>query len=254
LIKLVTPTEPGPLGQTNLTEVRNELTKYIETMVADNGEVMDNVQLEPMKRYVSAQLTRLEIERLRTRFQDLQIERLWRDAVKKALISQSANTVQARPANLGYGALGRGVGWAVLDTGIRADHPHFARHKNVVAQWDCTKRGKPVKLSPDESARLDQNGHGTHVAGIIAGIYECPAMAPEAQLYGFSAARSTRACMGAATLHFVRNCADCGGRACWYAWRPATRATQSCGRWMARRPPIWIFPSATLPTWMRRLR
>src|SRR4030095_13777832 len=36
LIKLVTPTEPGPLGQTNLTEVRNELTKYIETMVADS--------------------------------------------------------------------------------------------------------------------------------------------------------------------------------------------------------------------------
>jgi subtilisin family serine protease len=196
LIKLVTPAEPGPRGQTNLTEVRNELTKYIEKMVADSGEGVDNVQLEPMKRYVSAQLTRLEIERLRALFQDLQIERVWRDAKKKALISQSTNTVQARPANLGYGALGRGVGWAVLDTGIRADHPHFARHKNVVAQWDCTKHGKPVKLSPDESARLDQNGHGTHVAGIIAGIYECPAedggqasvfsgMAPEAQLYGF---------------------------------------------------------------------
>jgi subtilisin family serine protease len=196
LIKLVTPEKPGPRGQTNLTEVRNELTKYIEKMVADSGENVDDVQLEPMKRYVSVHLTRLEIERLRALFQDLQIERVWRDAVKKALISQSTNTVQARPANLGYGAMGRGVGWAVLDTGIRADHPHFAQYKNVVAQWDCTKHGKPVKLSRDESARLDQNGHGTHVAGIIAGTYECPAedsgqpsvfsgMAPEAKLYGF---------------------------------------------------------------------
>ena len=196
LIQLRTPAEPSLLGETNLTEVRNELTKCIKMMVDESKESMDKVQLEPMKRYVSAWLTRLEIERLRTRFHDLQIERLWRDAAKKALINQSANTVQARTANLGYDAMGRGVGWAVLDTGIRADHPHFARHKNVVAQWDCTQLGKPVRLSHDKSSHLDKNGHGTHVAGIIAGTYECPAedsgqasvfsgMAPEAHLYGF---------------------------------------------------------------------
>jgi subtilisin family serine protease len=61
--------------------------------------------------------------------------------------------------------------WAVLDTGIHADHPHFDAHKNVREQWDCTKRGAPTQHLPgaDGFANLDGNGHGTHVAGIISG-------------------------------------------------------------------------------------
>ena len=135
---------------------------------------MNAASIEPLKRFVSAKLTRLEIERLRTQYKDLQITRVWRDAAKRALIYQSTNTIQVRPANLGYGAVGKDIGWAVLDTGICADHPHFEQYKNIVAQWDCTEPGKPSELSPQKSAQLDKNGHGTHVAGIIAGRYELP--------------------------------------------------------------------------------
>lgn len=195
LIQLTTPTEPGPLGQETLSDVRGQLLKTISEMVVESGDSVGAASIEPLKRFVSAKLTRLEIERLRTRYKDLQITRVWRDAAKKALIHQSTNTIQVRPASISYEALGRDIGWAVLDTGIRADHPHFERYKNVVAQWDCTKSGKPTELTLPQSAQLDKNGHGTHVAGIIAGQYELPpetggpallfsGMAPAAKLYG----------------------------------------------------------------------
>ncbi len=102
---------------------------------------------------------------------DLRIQGIWRNASKRALISESTNTVQARPANLGYGADGNKICWAVLDTGIRADHPHFRTYANVLEQWDCIHPGVPMQLKRDTNGfgTLDGNGHGTHVAGIIAG-------------------------------------------------------------------------------------
>jgi subtilisin family serine protease len=61
----------------------------------------------------------------------------------------------------------------VLDTGVQANHPHFQIAQGSPVQsvikevWDCTRRGAPV-LVPVGEAR-DKDGHGTHVAGIIAG-------------------------------------------------------------------------------------
>jgi subtilisin family serine protease len=183
-------------GSMDLAEVRQQLTQRIEQMVTEAGDSLGDVEIEPLKRFVAARLTRLEIEQLRTVFKDLQIERVWQNAAKRALIYLSTNTVQARPANLGYGASGRNIGWAVLDTGIRADHPHFQTYHNIVDQWDCTKQGAPLKMTKEQSAKLDKQGHGTHVAGVIAGWCEVPlkrgeppvifaGMAPETKLYGF---------------------------------------------------------------------
>ena len=169
------------------------------------GALDDEIGLEDgLQRFVSARLTRFEIESLRNDFQALSFKRLWRDAGKRALLNQSRSVIQADAAQTAYQALGQRIGWAVLDTGIAAGHPHFhARGKNdvVVAQWDCTVRGKARKLLRADGAafaRLDRNGHGTHVAGIIAGQCKAPVpgaggrekigfsgIAPQAQLYGF---------------------------------------------------------------------
>jgi subtilisin family serine protease len=76
----------------------------------------------------------------------------------------------------------------VLDTGVRSDHPHFSidaktGSSRIAEIWDCTKRGDPVRLASDN----DADGHGSHVAGIIAGRgtaddKEYLGLAPEAQL------------------------------------------------------------------------
>ena len=194
LIQLSSMNEQGPIP---LAQVSQRVIQSIEEWVRGTGDSPDEAEIEPLKRFVAARLTRVEIEQLRTRFAELTIERVWHNAVKRALIYQSANTVQARPANVGYSASGIDIRWAVLDTGIRADHPHFQTFKNVERQWDCTKRGVP-ELDPasPEFAQLDKHGHGTHVAGILAGYYKVPfkerepktvfsGMAPQAKLYGF---------------------------------------------------------------------
>lgn len=70
---------------------------------------------------------------------------------------------------------GKGIKVAVLDTGIDLDHPDLM--KNIVEAVDFTDS----RYGPD-----DKNGHGTHVAGIIAAEDNGVGMigvAPEAQLY-----------------------------------------------------------------------
>ena len=56
---------------------------------------------------------------------------------------------------LGY--TGRGVGVAILDTGI-AMHPDYAERIQVFQDF-CSHKSQPY----------DDNGHGSHIAGIIAG-------------------------------------------------------------------------------------
>jgi subtilisin family serine protease len=162
----------------------------IERMAAKSVE---DAEVERLRHFVAASLTRFELETIRSQHKNLQIQVIWRNSRKKALINESSHTVQARPANLGYGADGRDIVWAVLDTGIRADHPHFQKFNNIKRQWDCTKRGAAVPLDKTDKRfkTLDGNGHGTHVAGIIAGMLELgreqifSGMAPRCTLYGF---------------------------------------------------------------------
>ncbi len=183
----------------SLDEARTRLQALLTEVLAQSQASAADCRIQTMKRFVSADLTRNEIEQLRSHCSELKIDRVWRNSVKRQLIHQSSQTVQARPANLGYGARGQNIAWAVLDTGIAAGHPHFAAHQNVVAQWDCTTGGPPQRLTPQDKrfAKLDGNGHGTHVAAIIAGAMklaqspddpreiDLQGMAPEARLYGF---------------------------------------------------------------------
>ena len=161
LIELVDPAAAAR----PLDEVRNELVAEIRR-ISKRSE--DELRLQRMRRYLSADLTRRETEELASQFgmRGLLVRRIWRNEVKRALLETSIATVHAGAAHAGYQALGRDVAWAVLDSGINTAHPHFARYKNVVSEVDCTKR------TLTEGSAPDQNGHGTHVAGIIAGIHE----------------------------------------------------------------------------------
>jgi hypothetical protein len=93
------------------------------------------------------------------------IFRIWPDFQVSACISRSVATVKADAAHKSFSAIGDGITWAVVDSGINADHPHFTQHGNIDREStfhrDFTVDG-PGPL-------VDDNGHGTHVAGIIAG-------------------------------------------------------------------------------------
>jgi subtilisin family serine protease len=77
---------------------------------------------------------------------------------------------------------GAGINVAVIDTGIDADHPDLAA--NIAGGVNYVGKGwwKPA----DPSKWNDGNGHGTHVAGIIAALGNdigVVGVAPEASLY-----------------------------------------------------------------------
>ncbi len=120
--------------------------------------------IDPLRRFVAARLTASEIEALVVAAR-AEVYCVWRNATKRALLQRSAAVVHAPAARATYGADGRGVTWAVLDTGIDAAHPHFAGLGDSLQVFDCTKPGSPRPIARP----TDVQGHGTHVCGIVAG-------------------------------------------------------------------------------------
>ncbi len=53
------------------------------------------------------------------------IYRVWPDFRIRALVDRSVMTVKADAASRSYEANGRNIVWAVVDSGIEANHPHF---------------------------------------------------------------------------------------------------------------------------------
>jgi subtilisin family serine protease len=119
------------------------------------------------------------------------IYHVWPDFEVERLTVKSVSTVKADAARNAFAALGKDIVWAVLDSGIDAAHPHFRLHRNLelassLMHRDFTSVGELEVEDPATrpevveatKARIrvsaaaachDEHGHGTHVAGIIAG-------------------------------------------------------------------------------------
>jgi subtilisin family serine protease len=133
------------------------------------------------------------------------IHRVWPDFPVRALMDKSVATVKADAAQRAFAASGDGITWAVLDSGIDARHPHFGlpggAHNLRDSEVDLLHRDFQNRTlgDPDDpaaanepqvlAARLDAHrdsalsdpyGHGTHVAGIIAGGFPAPPAGGEA--------------------------------------------------------------------------
>lgn len=104
------------------------------------------------------------------------ILRIWPDYRLRAHIDHSVTTIKADAAARTYSASGEGIVWAVIDSGIDKDHPHFAGGTLTDPAVSHLHRDFTGLLYADgivtddpAPALTDRFGHGTHVAGIIAG-------------------------------------------------------------------------------------
>jgi len=91
--------------------------------------------------------------------------------VRSAYRTQGAALMKANTLRTTHGANGSGIGVAVLDTGVDATHPELA--SRVIAEGNFT--------DAPGNGTIDLQGHGTKVAGVIAGTNG--GIAPQAKIW-----------------------------------------------------------------------
>lgn len=136
------------------------------------------------RHYMRCALTPAEVERLvqgGTRPSKAATERaldliyhVWPDFVVNAHLDRSVTTIQADAASRTFRCDGTGVIWAVIDSGIDEHHPHFTGTATLSASSVASLHRDftitdPAGATTGSSPLTDPYGHGTHVAGIIAG-------------------------------------------------------------------------------------
>lgn len=132
------------------------------------------------EQYVFEKLTKAEIQALvaldRAQTSDndrdnrgsRSIHRIWPDFQVHALIDTSIPTIKADAACTAFSATGRGIRWAVIDSGI-GHHSHFTHRHNLDLTDPNIKHRDFLTGAEGPAALVDEFGHGTHVAGILAG-------------------------------------------------------------------------------------
>lgn len=128
---------------------------------------------------INAFSTKVDGNKLRSLLEDSKVYTIWYDKKVKALLDVSTPVVQAPPV-WRSGFTGRGVGIAILDTGIYPHPDLVTPRRRLIAFKDFVN---------NRAISYDDNGHGTHVAGDAAGngirsrgLFRGPA--PEAHLIG----------------------------------------------------------------------
>ncbi|MBV5331272.1 S8 family serine peptidase, partial [bacterium] len=121
-------------------------------------------------------VVRRDVDQANNQWNERRIYRVWPDFEVSATLNKSTQTVKADAARIAFNARGRDIVWAVMDSGVDKNHPHFAKYKNLEVR-------EPVRhdsfVDEDNSdALVDDFGHGTHVAGIIAGCLQLPEAPP----------------------------------------------------------------------------
>jgi len=91
------------------------------------------------------------------------VYRVWEDTEIHPCLTRSLATIKGDACHRAFNSFGEGIVWGVLDSGIDKTHPHFAPDAIDVTLSQTFVGG---------SATEDKFGHGTHVAGIIAGCWK----------------------------------------------------------------------------------
>ena len=123
-------------------------------------------QADMSRYFLFANLTLGELQALAVQRMPQPYYKVWEDQPLKPLLHRSVRTIKGDACLTAFGADGKDVVVAVADSGIDGSHPHFSEYANLdlpagIEHRDLTGTGS--------DPLVDEFGHGTHVAGIIAG-------------------------------------------------------------------------------------
>jgi hypothetical protein len=142
------------------------------------------VKYATVSHYCFACLTKAQILALSSETRELEakygpagpvVYRIWEDTDVNTVLTSSITTIKADAAQRAFQALGENIVWAVLDSGIQGTHPHFQPADSPAGPFKNLEIDQPLRhvdFTPlQNGALVDEFGHGTHVAGIIAGYW-----------------------------------------------------------------------------------
>ncbi len=189
----------NPAGRTAGREAVRGMLDNILTADTAAGSALSRNRTDSTHPYIFANLTAEQILELITRDEEQArqavskedthapslrdtrwIFRVWESQTIHPLTTESIRTIKANAAHNSFGAHGEDIVWAVMDSGVDANHPHFALHGNLDLDGPLKNRS----CSFMEGLPWDQDafGHGTHVAGIIAGEADPTKSIPQAAI------------------------------------------------------------------------
>ena len=113
---------------------------------------------------ISARGARMPNSMLKRLADDPKVKRVVHDREAWGEIARTTATIGARNVHNYFGYTGHGVGVAVIDSGITPWHDDL-----TIANRQGQRVAKFVDFVNGQTAKYDDWGHGTHVAGIIAG-------------------------------------------------------------------------------------
>jgi subtilisin family serine protease len=162
--------------QDRLVDAQSQLKTWIRTLEPGQRD-------EAFRHYrfaFNGMAAKVSPETLKKLKQRPDVARVFRDGTAKATVTTSVPLIGAPQMWSDYGANGQGIRVAVIDTGIDYTHPDlgggFGPGFKVMGGYDFIN---------GDADPMDDYGHGTHVAGIIAANGTLKGVAPGARLLAY---------------------------------------------------------------------
>lgn len=160
-----------------IVELASPQTKSIRSYVETNeGKIHHRMKMHPFM------VVELPYEAMQYLVISPHVKKVWHDMKVKTLLDVAVPTVGGKKVQ-GMGLSGKDITVAVIDTGV-FPHPDLIYPESRIVAWH--------DLVNERNFPYDDNGHGTHVSGIIAGNGtssrgKYTGMAPDAKIVAIKA-------------------------------------------------------------------
>ena len=146
-------------------ELPREFKYYLRRFAVDGNLAGDDHNLD----LINGVLLELPNNLLKKLSSKGEIFRVHLDRPIESNIYRTSVTVGARTVQESLGYTGKGIGIAVIDSGITTWHDDLTNKTSTIFPYGNQRVRKFVDFVNGRALPYDDNGHGSHVAGIIAG-------------------------------------------------------------------------------------